>query len=169
MAHLEGIFARDDGGERKSQLARLCLRLLHMCKRTPIQFFTAGGLAMISASWKKGKSTGPDEVSYEAMRGILSEGEHWMDKMADMYSDALYKGYLPNASDSVTTLLARKTLPQSWGDTRPITLSCTLKILAQLLLGRAREDLIDATGMQWSEKGKQTGEVIFAAGLFAET
>ena len=83
--------------------------------------------------------------------------------MADMYSNALCKGCLPNTSDSITTLLAKKTSPQSWGDTRPITLSCTaLKVLAQLLLGRARGDLVDPTGMQLSERGKQTGEVIFA-------
>ena len=86
-----------------------------------------------------------------------------MNKMADMYSDALYKGHLPNTSDSVTALLAKKLLPNSWGETRPITLSCTsLKILAQLLLGRGREDLTDPLGMQWLEQGKQTGEVIFA-------
>ena len=53
--------------------------------------------------------------------------------------------------------------PQSWGETRPITLSCTaLKTLAQLLLGRGREDPTDLLGMQWSERGKQTGELIFA-------
>ena len=134
-----------------------------MCKRTPFEFFLAAELAMVSLSWKKGKSTRPDGVSFEAVRGIFAEGECWMDKMADMYSDALYKGHLPNTSDSVTTLLAKKLLPSSWGETRPITSSCTsLKILAQLPLARGRMDLIDPLGMQWSEQGKQTGEVIFA-------
>ena len=68
-----------------------------------------------------------------------------------MYSDALYKGCLPNASDSVTTtLLAEKILPSKWGETRPITLSCTaLKILAQLLLARGRTYLVDPHGVQW--------------------
>ena len=134
-----------------------------MCKTTPICFFTAEEIALTATTRKKGKSTGPDGVSYEAMKGILAEGEQWSNQMADMYSDALYKGCLPNTADSITTLLAKKTLPQTWGDTRPITLSCTaLKVLAQLLLEGARGDLVDPTGMQWSERGKQTGEVIFA-------
>ena len=130
-----------------------------MCKRTPFSFFTVEEITLTAATWKKGKST----VSYEAMHGILAAGDLWTHKMGDIYSDALYKGCLPNTSDSITTLLAKKPSPQSGGDTRPITLSCTaLKVLAQLLLGRARSDLVDPTGMQWSERGKQTGEVIFA-------
>ena len=163
VRHFEGILARDDDGERRLQLSQLRHRLLHMCKRTPFNFFTREEITLTSTTWKKGKSTGPDGVPCEAMHGIIAEGGHWINKMADMYSDALYKGCLPNTSESITTLLAKKTSPQSWGDTRPITLSCTaLKVLAQLLLGRARRDLVDPTGMQWSERGKQTDEVIFA-------
>ena len=158
VRHFEGIFARDDDGERRLRLSQLRHRLLHMCKRTPFNFFTREEITSTSTTWKKGKSTGPDGVPYEAMHGIIAEGDSWINKPADMYSDALYKGYLPNTSDSITTLLAKKISPQNWGDTRPITLSC----VAQLLLGRARDDPVDPTGMQWSERGKQTGEVIFA-------
>ena len=164
VVHFEGIFARDNGPERNRLLADLRCRLLYMCKRTLIVvLFGVEEIEAVAVTWKRGKSTGPDRVPYEAMKGIMLDGEHWIHRVAAMYSDALYKGQLPNASDSITTLLAKKAVPQSWEDTRPITLSCTaLKILAQLLLLRARCDLIDPTGMQWSEKGKQTGEVIFA-------
>ena len=86
---------------------------------------------------KRGKALEPDGVSFEAVRGILAKGEHWMDRMADMYGEALYKGQMPNTSGSVTTLLAKKLGPSSWGETRPL-------------------------GKPWPEQGKQTGEVIFA-------
>ena len=163
MAHFKGIFARDDGGERDRSLQQLRGRLLYMCKRTPVVLFSAEEIETAAGTWKRGRSTGPDKVPYETMKGIILDGEHWKHRLAAMYSDAMYKGCLPNVSDSITTLLAKKPTPQSWGDTRPITLSCTaLKVLAQLLLLRARSDLVDPTGMQWSEKGKQTGEVIFA-------
>ena len=133
-----------------------------MCKRNSVALFSAEEIET-AGTWKRGRSTGPDKVPYETMKGIILDGEHWKHRLAAMYSDAMYKGCLPNVSNSVTTLLAKKPMPQSWGDTRPITLSCTaLKVLAQLLLLRARADLVDPTGMQWSEKGKQTGEVIFA-------
>ena len=113
-----------------------------MCKRTPVVLFSAEEIETAAGTWKRGRSTGPDKVPYETMKGIILDGEHWKHRLAAMYSDAMYKGYLPNVSDSVTTLLAKKPMPQSWGDTRPITLSCTaLKVLAQLLLLRARADL----------------------------
>ena len=108
-----------------------------MCKRTPFNFFTADDLTAMAATWKKGKAPALMGSSKKEIQGIITEGEHLLGKMAAMYSDALYKGYLPNTSDSVTTLLAKKLIPLSWEDTRPITLSCTnLKIMAQLLLGK---------------------------------
>ena len=134
VVHFEGIFARDNGPERNRLLGELRFRLLYMCKRTPIVLFGVEEIEAVAVTWKRGKSTGPDRVPYEAMKGIMSDGEHWIHRVAAMYSDALYKGQLPNASDSITTLLAKTAVPQSWGDTRPISLSCTaLKILAQLL------------------------------------
>ena len=140
VAHFEGIFARDDGRERERHLEELRGRLLYMCKRTPIILFSGEEIEAAAATWKRGKSTGPDGVPYEAVKGIMLDGEHWMHRVAMMYSDALYKGLLPNASDSITTLLAKKPMPQSWGDTRPITLSSTaLKFLSSALHGQRGE------------------------------
>ena len=107
VAHFEGIFARDDGGERDWSLQRLRGRLLYMCNRTPVVLFSAEEIETAEGAWKRGRSTGPDKVPYETMKGIILDGEHWKHRLAAMYSDAMYKGHLPNVSDSVTTLLAK--------------------------------------------------------------
>ena len=165
--HFQVVFARDDAEVRSSYLDQGSEAASCMCANVRrCTSLIRGNSTSPPKPGNRGKA-GPDGLSYEAVKGIYAEGELWalggQIQMADMYSDALYKGYLPSASDSVTTLLAKKPSPCSWGDTRRITLSCTaLKILAQLLLSGGRHQLTDPHGVQWSEQGKQTGEVIFA-------
>ena len=74
MAHFEGIFARDDGGERDRSLQQLRGRLLYMCKRTPVVLFSAEEIETAAGTWKRGRSTGPDKVPYETMKGIILDG-----------------------------------------------------------------------------------------------
>ena len=128
----------------------------------PVSVLYRRGVGLCLHDLEKGESAGPDGMCFEALKEIFAEDGAWVCKVADMYGDALYKGHLPNSSDSVTTLLAKQLQPQFWVDTGPMTLSCTLlKIPAQLLLLCGRPSLVDTHGVQWSEQGQQTGEVIF--------
>ena len=61
------------------------------------------------------------------------------------------------------TVLLPKTVgdPQSWEETRPITLSCTvLKWFSQLLLLRGGGRIQDDQPLQWAARGKQAPELL---------
>ena len=129
-SHFKGILPGTTFRKGKSSWTiydNLRLRLLYMCKRTPVQLFGSQELAVVPLSWKRGKSTGPHGVSFEVIRGIFVEGEQRMGKMADICSDALCKGYLLNASDSVTTLPKTTYLDgEGWTPVSPVTMAPAL-------------------------------------------
>ena len=61
--------------------------LVYMCKRTPVQLFGPEELAAVALTWKREKSTGPDRVSFEGIKGIFAKGDQWMGKMADVMGE----------------------------------------------------------------------------------
>ena len=70
--------------------------------------------------------------------------------------------------EEVLTVLLPKTVgdPQSWEETRPITLSCTvLKWFSQLLLLRGGGRIQDDQPLQWAARGKQAWEARAWLGL----
>ena len=86
-----------------------------------------------------GKSTGPDGISYEALKVIMRRHEHWETQIRAELKDALYNnGRMSRcAKDSTTILLPKERQPSDWGRTRPITLSSSrLQWQSQLILGR---------------------------------
>ena len=70
-----------------------------------------------------------------------------------MLNEALYTGDLPAAVEKgLTVLLPKEASPQTWGETRPITLSSTiLKAIAQLLLRRCAYTLKPHNTLQCQE------------------
>ena len=58
-------------------------------------------------AWGRHKSAGPDGVSYEALRALITHDEKWKFRVVEIFSDALYMAHLPNSSDSLTVLLAK--------------------------------------------------------------
>ncbi|CAE7824191.1 unnamed protein product [Symbiodinium sp. CCMP2592] len=83
----------------------------------------------------------------------------WEGRILHMMNDFLYKGTIPEEVLRGVTVLLPKTIsdPESWGDTRPITLSSSiLKWFSQLLLLRIQ----DGAPLQWGCRGKQAPELL---------
>ena len=93
---------------------------------------------LATATWKRGKATGPDGIAHEALTAMMGD-DSWKQRMQYLLNDFLYRGALPPQVAAGVTVLLPKTpgSPAGWGDTRPITLSsAVLKWFAQLLLLR---------------------------------
>ena len=83
---------------------------------------TVTELLEVSRAWKPGKTSGPNGVTYEALRAIL-EHEPWGAWLAGMFSRVLHAGVLPREwARSLTVLLPKTAQPGGWRETRPIML-----------------------------------------------
>ena len=117
----------------------------------------------MAAAWKPGRTTGPDGVSYEALRTLL-EHEDWAWWLSRLFTGALETGSVPGEwTSSATVLLPKKPQPSVWQQTRPITLSAVvLKTLAQHLQLRAGGALRGPSSIQFSVSGRQSAEMTVA-------
>ena len=156
--HFKAIFAKIDQTTEEGQWGDEVEKLRQQCKRTPWAPFTEMELRITMQTWQWGKATGIDGVAHEALLYLL---EHPAGK-ARLINDALYTGKLPpDMIEGLTVLLPKTMMPQSWGDTRPITLSSALlKWLAQLLLHRGRRYLDGGNKHQWARPGSQAVELV---------
>ena len=159
--HFKAIFAKIDQNTEERQWGDEVEKLRQQCKRTPWVPFTEMELRITMQTWQWGKATGIDGVAHEALLYLL---EHPAGKarLMEIFNDALYTGKLPpDMLEGLTVLLPKTMMPQSWGDTRPITLSSALlKWLAQLLLHRGRRYLDEGNKHQWAKPGSQAVELV---------
>ena len=136
--HFRGIFNKVSAREVQEGMQHIRKALERLCKLTPWRPFEPGEVAVAVSRWAKNKSCGPDGISHEAITAMLQHPQ-WESIILSELNDMLYKGAIHSSvGKGLTVLLPKIAEPQQWGDCRPITLSSTmLKLLAQLLLGRA--------------------------------
>ena len=159
--HFEGTFATRPKEQVNKAFDDLRHALRGLCKRTPWSPFDEGELLAAMTTWGRRKATGVDEVSLEAL-GALQQDDTWRGRLLYLFNDVLYTGKLyGDMGVGITILLPKVTVPEEWGQTRPITLSsATLKWFSQLLLGRCSHHFNPLTDAQWAWKGKQAEELI---------
>ena len=160
-AHFAGIFARMPAARVKEGLADIWEQLRQQCKTTRWRPFSLEEVRLSTMAWSSGKSTGPDGISYEALRTLLQQRQ-WEATILEEFNDALYKGRVPaNTKKSITILLPKTRQPSEWGETRPITLSSSmLKWQAQLLLARVGEAIMRDAKYQFARPGRQASELV---------
>ena len=161
--YFEGIFRKQDGQEVRQQVQAIWRRLERRCKEQPWEPFTAEELTRLMSKWKGGKSTGPDGVSFEALKAVAQD-EYWQHAILQEFNDALYKGRLPpDIKESVTVLIPKEAAPRQWSATRPITLSTScLKWQSQLILARTTKHILQGAVWQYAQPGKQPAELILS-------
>ena len=161
--HFESIFKQQEQGAVRRGVQAAWKRMERRCKEVPWEPFTCEELAAAMAKWKGGKSTGPDGISFEALK-ILYRDDQWKYAILQELNDALYKGRLPrSAKDSVTVLIPKEPAPKQWSATRPITLSTScLKWQSQLILARTTEHIFRGAHWQYAQPGKQPAELILS-------
>ena len=160
--HFETIFKKQEGKVVRREVRDIWKRLERRCKETPWEPFTTEELTRAMEKWKGGKSTGPDGVSFEALK-LLYQDEQWQHAILQEFNDAFYKGKLPpDIKESVTVLIPKEAAPKQWSATRPITLSTCLKWHSQLILARTTEHIFRGAAWQYAQPGKQPAELILS-------
>ncbi|CAE7348502.1 unnamed protein product, partial [Symbiodinium pilosum] len=105
--HFAGIFAKMPAEQVKQGVEVIWDQLQRACKRVRWRPFSKEELILSTQTWAKGKSTGPDGISYEALR-LLLQHHCWEATLLEEFNDALYKGRSPpNTKKSITVLLPR--------------------------------------------------------------
>ena len=123
------------------------------CKWEPITEFE---ITMAMHTWSRKKATGPDQISFEALRA-MTQDPHWSKRILQMVNDCFYKASFPEELlTGATILLPKVAIPSEWGQTRSITLSsAVLKWCSQVLLLRGQIYLAPCNRLQFSAPGKQ--------------
>ena len=81
---------------------------------------TVQELREVSQAWRPGRTSGPDGITYEALKAIL-DWEEWGDWLRGHFNSVLCTGELPPAwGHSLTVLLPKTAQPGAWKDTRLI-------------------------------------------------
>ena len=160
--HFESIFRKQEGEQVKQGVQTIWRRLERRCKETLWEPFAPEELAATMGNWKGGKSTGPDGVSFEALKALYQDTQ-WRGAILHELNDALHKGRLPpDLKESITVLIPKEANPTRWSETRPITLSTScLKWQSQLILARTTEHIFQGVAWQYAQPGKQP-ELILA-------
>ena len=158
--HFQGIFAKQRAEQVRAAMQNIWDQLTRACKNR-WRPFSHEELMLCTNAWSGGKCTGPDGVSYEALRAMVLL-ERWEPRIREEFSDPLYLGRCSQLiKKSVTILLPKERQPREWGQTRPITLSSSvLKWQAQLLLWRVGEAIMAVARYQIARPGRQTTELI---------
>ena len=161
--HFESIFKQQAGEAVRKQVQAIWKRLEVACKYTAWQPFSFQELAGVMKTWKGGKTTGPDGVSFEALKAIHKD-DRWKGIILEEFNDALYKGRLPpTTKQSLTILIPKEACPGKWSETRPITLSSScLKWQSQLLLTRTTKHILQGATWQYAQPEKQPAELILS-------
>ena len=159
--HFASIFHKSPSSQPDLQLAAIRHKIRSRCKVTPWRPFEIAEMQEVTLKWEPRKATGPDGISHEAIRHLLTHPT-WSVTLKDLLDDALYMGKFPsNIADGITVLLPKKLQPEEWSDTRPITLSSTLlKWAAQLLLLRGGSYLT-RNPCQFAAPHRQSTELIY--------
>ncbi|CAE7712228.1 pol [Symbiodinium sp. CCMP2592] len=159
--HFSDIFNKQRRPEVDRKISEINDKLTAMCKLTKWCPFDETELKAVRKRWKNGKSCGLDSIANEALKA-LSKHDYWRGKLLYFLNDLLYVGKLPQGLEAgVTVLLAKCPTPQSWGDTRPITLSSTLlKTFSQLIIHRTAHMVQGPSRLQWSRRHRQGVELI---------
>ena len=125
--HFEGTLFRTPQSSTAARLQDIRAALSKACKQHRWRPFTEEELRLATATWHRGKATGPDGISLDALMTLLQDAR-WTDRLKYIFNDFLYRGSLPPAVQEGVTVLLPKTVgaPQTWGDTRPITLFCAV-------------------------------------------
>ena len=159
--HFRSIFAKQAPEQVRAEIAAVWEHLTTLCKTTRWRPFTSEELAKCTIAWAGGKSTGPDGISYEALR-VMGMHDRWEPRIREEFNDALYKGRCSHLiKKSATILLPKEAQPTDWGQTRPITLSSSMpKWQAQSILGRVGEPIMSQARYQFARPGRQAAELM---------
>ena len=117
--HFQGIFAKKQPEEVQGKLRNIWDQLTRTCKQTRWRPFSREELAACAEAWAFGKSTGPDGISYEALR-VMRMHESWEPRIREQFNDALYKGRCDQLDKkSATILIPKEMQPKEWGGPDP--------------------------------------------------
>ena len=160
--HFLAIFHKRDVSDVDEKFQVILRDLSRRCKHAPWIPFDSAELKAVRAKWKNNKACGPDRISYEALK-ILESTDYWRAKILYLMNDLLYVGDIPAAIErGITVLLAKNTKPNSWGDTRPITLSSVLlRTFSQLIINRVSHHVQEPSRLQWSRRHRQGAELVW--------
>ena len=151
--HFETVFCHADFTQNRETAESMwedaASRRTGVCREVTVE-----ELREIASAWKAGLTSGPDGVTYEAVRELLAR-EPWGTWLSAQFTRVLAAGRLPPTwAESLTVLLPRLPQPGGWKDTRPITLSSVmLKILAQILQHRLGTGLRQPSRIQYAIRG----------------
>ena len=161
MDHFDKIFHKKPLQMVTKEIDLTLDRLGRLCKMRPRIRFSHDELQSIRKRWKNNKSCGPDSISHEALK-VLGGTEQWSAKLLYILNDMLYVAKIPEAIErGVTILLAKKSAPADWGDTRPIALSSVLlKTFSPLITHRVAHHVQTPSRLQWSRRHRQGVELI---------
>ena len=156
------IFHKRDVSDVDEKFQVILRDLSRRCKHASWIPFDSAELKAVRAKWKNNKACGPDSISYEALK-ILESTDYWRAKILYLMNDLLYMGDIPAAIErGITVLLAKTTKPNSWGDTRPITLSSVLlRTFSQLIINRVSCHVQEPSRLQWSRRHRQGAELVW--------
>ena len=73
--HFESTFKKQEKDEVRKGVQAIWKRMERRCKETPWEPFTIEELAAAMAKWKGFKSTGPDGVSFEALKALCQDDQ----------------------------------------------------------------------------------------------
>ena len=161
VTHFENIFHKKPVLLVTQQIDVILTRPSRLCKLQPWIPFDHEELREVRKRWKNNKSCGPDSISHEALK-VLGGTDIWTSKLLYIMNDLLYVAKIPETIESgITVLLAKKTIPTDWGDTRPMTLSSVLlKTFSQLIIHRVAHRVQVPARLQWSRRHRQGVELI---------
>ena len=74
--HFSGIFHKAPMERSWARLQATRIALTRACKQCPWKPFSRQELEMAATTWKRGKSTGPDGISLEALQAMMQD-ESW--------------------------------------------------------------------------------------------
>jgi hypothetical protein len=110
IAHFESVFFHADENEVREFEKGIWGEVREKC-RGAVREVTVEELMEVSRAWKSGKTSGPDGITYEALRAIL-EHPAWGTWLAGMFTGVLREGRLPAAwAKSMTVLLPKTSQP----------------------------------------------------------
>ena len=82
--HFEGIFAKVPRQQNAARIDVTRQALARLCKQTPWRLLDETELRLATVPWKRGKSTGPNNVSRELLLAML-QSQQWTQKLLSMF------------------------------------------------------------------------------------
>ncbi|CAE6973291.1 unnamed protein product [Symbiodinium sp. CCMP2592] len=146
ITHFRSIFHKVPQHTTAHHLAAIRTALTIACKHHTWRPFGEEELLEATATWHRGKSTGPDGISLEALKVLLQDPE-WSTRLTYLFNDFLYRGAreLRVAINDILT-----TIPQSNGVRQG---SPDSPVLFAAIIATALDDVLGRTSSHLPPKG----------------